>query len=267
MLQLSMFSLCSSKGVDEESLSDDNESFCSMNDETKMSVENSCAAKNESVSNSKEGGSRKRKLNNPVRLSAAVYPDSNDEFCCYDDGTEISREEEEQPGDEENRGQEEDSSVSEEPAKKIKPSPKSSDDEDDDENDRILAGKQNPQNHEKDLAPLNFALGANTNQSSSPKDQPNGHNNSEKDTKNKETSDDIDGDGGNLEKCEQVSNSTEDASHINRLESLPIFKSGSSDSGKSDDEENNNGNCIGGNWDVYHYCRSNENSIHFAKYY
>ncbi len=43
----------------------------------------------------RKDGARKRKLSNPVRLPS-VPDDSNDddEFCCYDDGTEVVREEE-----------------------------------------------------------------------------------------------------------------------------------------------------------------------------
>jgi hypothetical protein len=41
---------------------------------------------------SKKDGARKRKLTNPVRLSSNIADDSNDEFCCYDDGTGVSPE-------------------------------------------------------------------------------------------------------------------------------------------------------------------------------
>jgi hypothetical protein len=47
-----------------------------------------------SVGNNKKDGARKRKLTNPVRLPS-VPDDSNDDFCCYDDGTEVSHEDEE----------------------------------------------------------------------------------------------------------------------------------------------------------------------------
>jgi hypothetical protein len=43
-------------------------------------------------SSSKKDGARKRKLTNPVRLSSNIADDSNDEFCCYDDGTGVSPE-------------------------------------------------------------------------------------------------------------------------------------------------------------------------------
>jgi len=68
--------------------SDGEESFSSANDEFHPKSPPFSFA-NTGNSGSKKDGARKRKLTNPVRLPS-VPDDSNDDFCCYDDGTEVS---------------------------------------------------------------------------------------------------------------------------------------------------------------------------------
>jgi hypothetical protein len=83
----------------EDYMSDDDGSFSSNNEDPsaqKLSPElnNSSAVD----SGSKQDGARKRKRANPVRLPS-VPDDSNDEFCCYDDGTVVSNENENEDRD------------------------------------------------------------------------------------------------------------------------------------------------------------------------
>lgn len=51
-------------------------------------------------------GARKRKLSNPVRLPS-VPDDSNDDFCCYDDGTEVVPHDDADPEDQDQKEREE----------------------------------------------------------------------------------------------------------------------------------------------------------------
>lgn len=60
------------------------DSFSSTNEE----LDKQTLSPEQQPQNRKEG-SRKRKLTAPVRLPS-VPDDSNDEFCCYDDGTEVN---------------------------------------------------------------------------------------------------------------------------------------------------------------------------------
>ncbi|XP_035706919.1 probable serine/threonine-protein kinase DDB_G0272282 isoform X3 [Folsomia candida] len=66
------------------------EASFSSNEANEELLEPKSSPSNNSSSNKKDGA-RKRKLTNPVRLSN-VADESNDEFCCYDDGTVVSHE-------------------------------------------------------------------------------------------------------------------------------------------------------------------------------
>ncbi|CAL8124278.1 unnamed protein product [Orchesella dallaii] len=69
----------------------DSDSFSSTNEEL-----NEKQVLSPEASVGRKEGSRKRKLTNPVRLPS-VPDDSNDDFCCYDDGTEANEHNETSP--------------------------------------------------------------------------------------------------------------------------------------------------------------------------
>jgi len=74
-------------------MSDDDGSFSSNNEDSSAQKLSPELTNSSSSSLSKQDGARKRKRANPIRLPS-VPDDSNDEFCCYDDGTVVSNENE-----------------------------------------------------------------------------------------------------------------------------------------------------------------------------
>lgn len=168
-------------------------------------------------------GARKRKRNNPVRLPS-VPDDSNDEFCCYDDGTVINEEEDGTKTDSPKRFKEsgiEDTDKSQLSPEDEEHSPSALD---------LAKSSPTPPTSPKD----------DKEESSCYRDNEQKYNHTQQQENDKES---------------HKSRDQEDVDHLSRIQSLPIFSKApgdgendsevSSELGKSDDDEENTGRSIG----------------------
>jgi hypothetical protein len=202
----------------EDYMSDDG-SFSSANEDSRQKLSPEI--------NNKQDGARKRKRNNPVRLPS-VPDDSNDEFCCYDDGTVVEKDQNSTTGSPKRLKEEEmNKEEGREKEEKSQSSPSA-------ENE---SGAM-------DLAKSPTTNTTTNNTCSSPK-EPRQDDKEVRDTDNENKKHNHNSHSSEEEDDKEESNPRDqDVNHLGRLQNLPIFSQeendseGSSELGKSDDEEN-----------------------------